>query len=266
MIYTLLNFGGADFHCVIRGFSGNKEYEKIKEDLLNKYYSLPLTEVIRGMDEYFGKEYFTLKDLFLEERRKIISILIKDQLNKFTSTYKNLYEEGKGPIMQLHELGLQVPSEFKIAADYTLSRSFNDIIINSDDITNSDFIQEAIDIVREAKKIGIELDNKPAKEIYLNLVTEKVKDLEKNIDLDTCKEIIDIIVLTQKLNLKLDFIEAQNIYFNLIYNKIPVLFSSVKAIGNLKFNEEVFNVLLELGAKLNFNVDKYFNDLACLKN
>ena len=71
MIFAALHFGGEDFHCVISGFSGVYEYNKIKEDLISKFYSLPLTEVIRSLDKYFGKEYFTLKDLLLRKDARL---------------------------------------------------------------------------------------------------------------------------------------------------------------------------------------------------
>jgi ATP-binding cassette subfamily F protein 3 len=35
MIFSLLHYGGEDFHCVIRGFSGDAEYNDIKETIIN---------------------------------------------------------------------------------------------------------------------------------------------------------------------------------------------------------------------------------------
>ncbi|MFH0703317.1 MAG: DUF3536 domain-containing protein [bacterium] len=261
MIFALLHFGGEDFHCVIRGFAGNVEYNRIKEDLISKYYALPLTEIIRGLDEHFGREYFTLKDLFIEERRKIISILIKDQLEKFSATYKSLYDEGKGPMMQLHELGLQVPAEFKIAAEYALSRSFNDIILNTEDIGNPDFLQEAVEISKEAKKINVSLDYKPSKDIYSLYITQKVKIFADNMEIQQCESIIEVLSLADKLGLKLDLNEAQNIYFNSIYNKIPYLMESLKKSDTIQSDKNFINTILNLGERLSFNIERCYNEL-----
>ena len=76
---------------------------------------------------------------------------MKDQLEKFKSTYKSLYEDGKGPILQLSELGLQVPPEFKIAAEYTLSHSFNEIILNTEDIGTPEQLQIALTLTMRLK-------------------------------------------------------------------------------------------------------------------
>lgn len=261
MIFAMLHFGGEDFHCVIRGFSGNNEFNKIKEDLIEKYSSLSLTEVIRSLDDHFGKEYFTIKDLFLDKKRKVISILIKDQLEKFSSTYKNLYEEGKGPMIQLYELGLPVPPEFKIAAEYTLSYYLNEIINNSEDIIDKDILDDAIRINKEAKKIGAELNRQPIEKIYSNHIAKQIQRFDKSMELPQCEELIEILDISKKLSLELDLTEAQNIYFNSIFAKIPNMINSLSSSENMEIDKRFVMVSLKLGEKLGFNIEKYNQDL-----
>ena len=100
----------------------------------------PLTEIIRALDEIFGKEYFTLKDIFIEERRKILQILLKGKLEKFSQTYQMMYDEGKGSIYHLQGLGLKIPDEFKISAGYALSHKFNDLVVHSGGFVDDDLI------------------------------------------------------------------------------------------------------------------------------
>jgi len=261
MVLALLHYGGEDFHCVIKNFTTIDEYNNIKENLVNKYHSLPLTEVIRSLDEYFGREYFTLKDLFLEERRKIISILIKDQLDKFATTYQGLYLEGKGPMVQLNELGLKVPSEFKIAAEYSLSRYFNDIISNVDDIANPELLQEAIDINLEAKKLGVKLNLEPAEKIYSSHLTQMVKNLASTMEIEKCEDTINTLSLAKKLGLKLNLSQAQDIFFNSIYNQVLELFESLEKSKNQEMDQKFISSVLSLGTKLNFNVEKRYIEL-----
>jgi alpha-amylase/alpha-mannosidase (GH57 family) len=261
MIFALLHFGGGDFHCVIRGFSGDEEYNQVKEDLVNKYHTLPLTEVIRSLDDHFGKEYFTLKDLFVDERRKIINILIKDQLEKFSQTYKSLYEEGKGPMLQLYELGLTVPPEFKIAAEYTLGHKFNDVILMTENIGDKDLLREAFDLRKEAKKLDIKIDCKNAEKIYSLHITRKIKDLAINIDVRQCQEIINVLSIAKELDLKPGLSDAQDFYFSSIYLKIPDFLELLKRSENLGYDKNFVATVLNLGERLSFNVEKFYNEL-----
>jgi len=261
MMLALLHYGGEDFHCVIKNFTTVDDYNKIKETLAEKYHTSPLTEVIRSLDDYFGREYFTLKDLFLEERRKIISILIKDQLDRFATTYQDLYLEGKGPMLQLNELGLKVPSEFKIAAEYSLSRSFNDIISNVDDIANQELIQEAIEINREAKLLGVKLNLEPAEKIYSVHLTDMVKDLAINMEIKKCENTINTLSLAQKLGLRLNLSHAQDVFFNSIYNQVLELFETIERSKNQEMDQKFISSVLSLGTMLNFNVEKRYIEL-----
>lgn len=265
--FALLYFGGDDFHCVIRGFTGNTEYNKIKDSLIAKYQHSSLTEVIRTLDEYFGREYYTLKDLFLEEKRKVINILIKDQLTRFSSTYKELYEDGKGPMAQLIELGLQIPNEFKIASEYTLSRAFNDIIISAhenDEMGVADALQDAFYINDEAEKIGVSLDRATAEELYSSFATDNIKKLSDSMEMQQFESIINVLSIAQRLKLNLELSEAQNIYFNSVYSRVPELIKSIMSSDTPELDRKFVLVILNLGDKLNFNIEKYHNELSKL--
>jgi len=256
MIFALLHYGGEDFHCVIRGFAGRAEYIKIKENLLEKYESLPLTEVIRCLDESFGKEYFTLKELFIEERRKIINILIQDQLEKFASTYRNLYDEAKGPMMQLKELELKVPEEFKIAAEYALSCDLNDLIQEAEDIGDRELLEKAIEINKEAKKIEVKLDSQSVRELYSKYIKDRVRELAGNGSVSEYEALTGSLKLIDKLDLYPDLFDAQNIYFTKIFKKIPELIDKLLYSENKEKDKEYILSILNLGEKLNFNVDE----------
>ncbi len=104
VMFALMQYAGGDFHCTIKEYSDDAEFNRIKNDLIKIYTMNTLTEIIRALDEYFGKEYFTLKDIFIEERRKILQILLKGKLKKFSQTYQEMYDEGKGSIYHLQGL------------------------------------------------------------------------------------------------------------------------------------------------------------------
>ena len=62
VMFALMQYAGGDFHCTIKEYSDDAEFNRIKNDLIKIYTMNTLTEIIRALDEYFGKEYFTLKN------------------------------------------------------------------------------------------------------------------------------------------------------------------------------------------------------------
>ena len=249
-IFALIQFTGGDFHCAIKEYSNETEYIELKEKLIKTFMINPLTEVIRGLDEYFGKEYFTLKDIFIEERRKILQIMLKGRLKKFAQTYQNMYDEGKGSIYHMQNLGLSIPNEFKIAATYALSHKFNDLVIHSGGFVDPGILQEACDINTEAKKMDIKLDKTEANNIYARKILQNIIRLSKNFERQQAEVLIEIFDLIEKLELDIDISEAQNIYFGKIFHKIGDLIED-------KHSTEFVSMLLDIGSKLNINTEFY---------
>jgi hypothetical protein len=151
-MFALIQYPDGDFHCTMREYSDENEYKKLKQTLIRLFVLEPVTEIIRALDEYFGKDYFTLKDIFIEERRNILQLLLKGRLSKFSQVYQDLYNEGKGSIYQMQNMGVTPPEEFKIAAKYALSKKYNDIVTSTGGLVDAADLQsiEAINIEAKA--------------------------------------------------------------------------------------------------------------------
>ena len=254
LIFALTQYTGGDFHCAIKEYSDDNEYSKIKSNLIKVFLLNPLTEIIRAMDEYFGKEYYTLKDIFIEERRKILQILLKGKLDKFAQIYKDMYEEGKGSIYHLQGLGLNIPDEFKISAGYVLSHKFNEIVEHSDGFLDEEIIQQAKDLNYEAKKIDIKLDKSKANNIFSGKVLQNINRLVHSFEIQQADVVLELFDNIEALELEVDIAEAQNTYFNKIYHRIgDIIESNSKNASNKRFIEKLLNI----GEKLNINTDFY---------
>lgn len=260
LVFVLLQYQGGDFHCAIKDFSSTEEYVKLQKELVQTFLINPLTEIIRAIDEYFGREYFTLKDIFIEERRKILQNLLKDKMDKFAQTYENLYNDGKASIYQMQSLGLSVPDEFKLAAGYALARQFNELMYDSNSYLDPDVIQMAADISFEAKKIGVTIDKKPTEDMFSHKLLQNINRLANSIEIHQAEVILEMFDFIEKLDLKVDIAEAQNTYFDRIYHEIGEFIDNIKDDKN-GADREFIEVLLDIGKKLNINTDFYRNKL-----
>ena len=260
VVFVLMQYQGGDFHCAIKEFSSEAEYTRIQKELVRIFMLNPFTEIIRAIDEYFGMEYFTLKDIFIEERRKILQILLKDKMDKFAQTYKELYIEGKGSIYQMQSLGLSIPDEFKLAAGYTLARQFNNLMRESKSYLDPQIIQQAADINFEAKNIGIEIDKQPTAKLFSHKLLQNINRLASSIEIHQAEATLEIFDFIEKLDLKVDIAEAQNTYFNKIYHEVGDYIENIKDFKN-ESDKEFVEMLLNIGKKLNINTDFYQNKM-----
>ena len=257
VMFALMQYAGGDFHCTIKEYSDDAEFNRIKNDLINIYTMNTLTEIIRALDEYFGKEYFTLKDIFIEERRKILQILLKGKLEKFSQTYQEMYDEGKGSIYHLQGLGLSIPDEFKISAEYALSHKFNDIVVHSGGFVEDDLIQQATDINFEAKKIDIKLDKSPSNLVFSKKILQNINRLVHSFEIQQADVVLEIFDNVRKLELNVDIAEAQNIYFTKIYHRIGDIIASEAFKNKKSSNKRFVEMLLDIGENLNINTEFY---------
>lgn len=257
VMFALMQYAGGDFHCTIKEYSDDAEFNRIKNDLIKIYTMNTLTEIIRALDEYFGKEYFTLKDIFIEERRKILQILLKGKLEKFSQTYQEMYDEGKGSIYHLQGLGLSIPDEFKISAEYALSHKFNDIVVHSGGFVEDDLIQQATDINFEAKKIDIKLDKSPSNLVFSKKILQNINRLVHSFEIQQADVVLEIFDNVRKLELNVDIAEAQNIYFTKIYHRIGDIIASEAFKNKKNSNKRFVEMLLDIGENLNINTEFY---------
>ena len=257
VMFALMQYAGGDFHCTIKEYSDDAEFNRIKNDLIKIYTMNTLTEIIRALDEYFGKEYFTLKDIFIEERRKILQILLKGKLKKFSQTYQEMYDEGKGSIYHLQGLGLSIPDEFKISAEYALSHKFNDIVVHSGGFVEDDLIQQATDINFEAKKIDIKLDKSPSNLVFSKKILQNINRLVHSFEIQQADVVLEIFDNVRKLELNVDIAEAQNISFTKIYHRIGDIIASEAFKNKKSSNKRFVEMLLDIGENLNINTEFY---------
>ena len=261
LIFALMQYADGDFHCAIKEYSEDIEFNTMKNTLIKKFLLDSITEIIRALDEYFGKEYFTLKDIFIEERRKILQILLKDKLDKFARTYEEMYDEGKSSIYHMQNLGLTIPDEFKISAGYALSRKFNDLIIHSGGFVDPTITQQAVDINYESKRMGIKLDKAPSNKIFAKKINQNLNRLTYGLEVQQAEVIMELFDYIEKLELEVDIAEAQNIYFTKIYSHINEIIDMLQQ-SKRKNDRKLIEMLLDIGEKLNINTDFYRTKLA----
>ena len=261
IMFALVVYAGGDFHCAIKEFSDDVEFNKIKTNLIKTFLTTSLTETIRALDEYFGKEYYTLKDIFIKERRKIIQILLRDKLNKFADYYRQIYIDGRGTIYHLQALGMNIPNEFKLAAQYTLSQNFNELVSENHELFDENSMQKEKEILAEAKMLGITLDKKVSNDIYTKKLLKNIYRLVNSLERQQANVIMDIFSEIDALELEIDLKEAQNLYFNKIYAGIIDILEGNEELRDKKLIQQ----LLDIGTKLNINTEFYKVKLEELK-
>jgi alpha-amylase/alpha-mannosidase (GH57 family) len=121
--YAVLHVGGHDVRCSVRP-TGN-DGGGIDPGELNQAFDAfgrgSTTEVVRALDDLFGGHFFTLRDLFLDDRRAIAAQLLTELQDYQLGQQRDLFARHRSLIRFLRELWVPVPLTLEAAAQATLT-------------------------------------------------------------------------------------------------------------------------------------------------
>jgi hypothetical protein len=160
---------------------------------------------------------------------------------------------------------LDIPKEFKISAQYVLTKQFNELFTESRGFIDNDIIQQASDINFEAKRIGIEIDKTPTAKIFSKKIAQNVGRLAYALDIQQIDATLELLDCIDKLEIKVDIAEAQNDFFAKIVSNINELIQNMSC----NADRELITMLFAVGENLNINMDYYkqlFNKALVGKN
>ncbi len=78
-------------------------------------------EVIRMLDQIYGKGIFSLRLLFRDEQRKIAGLILNESLKSAAAVYTTVFENQAPLIRFLNGLEIPVPAALKSAAEIALN-------------------------------------------------------------------------------------------------------------------------------------------------
>ncbi len=160
-IYALVHYGGHDFSVGIRPWSGEPAYEAMKADLRRRFALLSVTDMVRGLDEYFAGESLSLAHLFLEERRQVLASVTRALLEKHEETYRRVWDETRKLVHYLRRVDVPLPDALALVARHVLTEQ---ACAELDRVDGTHRIPARVDeIVEEARSLGLSLDLLPAR-------------------------------------------------------------------------------------------------------
>jgi alpha-amylase/alpha-mannosidase (GH57 family) len=217
-VTAVLHFGGHDFHCSLRGPLDPAGYEHLREDLLETFRRRSLTEVVRTLDHRFESRYFTLQDLFAEERRRLLGRVTREAFSRFQSVIDLIYDENRKLMEYVQELGAPLPRGFVAAAEQVLSFRMERAIKRYLEAGNG---EQVADLARESKHWGVSLATPRITQRLQKALHQLVLRMRESPGDLLYKELMNLLDVVDSAGIEIDLWEAQNACFQLIYPPPP---------------------------------------------
>jgi alpha-amylase/alpha-mannosidase (GH57 family) len=214
--YGVLHLGDHNINCGVKSFI-LKDYEIMCREVSKAFANADFPQTIRVMDKHFGNVAYSLKSLFRDERRRIITQILESTLAEVESHFLELYDQ-HAPLMRfLKDSGIPPPKMLYMSAEFVLNaslrRAFEKSEIDAEDIKS---------LLEEAQFEGVALDSSSL-EYTLRKALDHMADLllTKPDNLEILKRVNANLDLMDILPFTLNLWRIQNICYDILRSAYP---------------------------------------------
>ncbi|CAG0976904.1 DUF3536 domain-containing protein [Geobacter sp.] len=245
--YCVLYFGNHALNGGVRSFRGEEAYGAMAAEITRAFEASDFAEIIRLMDAHFGMHNYSLRDLFRDEQRRILGMVIGGVLTEFEDRYTALYDNNRLLMGFVRQTGMPVPNRFMTTAQVALNLKLDRAFAKSG-IAGA----EIEELLREIADWGVEIDRVDL-EFQIRRRLEKAMAILRDDPLDRglLAEAAGLLELAGRLPIDLNLWLAQNIYLEIARPRWRELMERSR--GGDARNDWWFEEFRCLGERLNFN-------------
>ena len=217
--YAVLHVGGHDFSCGVRAWEAPQAYDAMKADLRRRYARYTLADMVRGMDEWFPGKGFSLTDLFLDERRRVLTNVTRATLDRYEETYRRIWEENRKLVHYLRQADAPIPEALALVARHVLSQEVLGELSRFDASGAGGGLPDHLfELAGEATALGLTLDLADGKASTTRVVSRALSAVSETPTPARVTEALDLIEGAHRLGLRYGRWATQNRFFE-IWNR-----------------------------------------------
>jgi alpha-amylase/alpha-mannosidase (GH57 family) len=206
----VLHFSESDIRCGLRPYDAQAHGE-VERRLFGRFAALSLAQMVREIDREFPGRDYTLRDLFVDERRRLAGQLLDETMRRYEDDYLRIYESNRRLIDFLREIDSPVPRPLQVASDVALTHQAQQCAraLAEGKIDLAIAQSELLATAQVAKRLGARIDPEavagPFHEVLHGLVDGLLTGSR-----DAAAQLAGVLELAARLGLHMDLWEAQN--------------------------------------------------------
>jgi hypothetical protein len=130
VIFGVLHLGDNSLIAGVRPFHGEIPYQSLLQDAEAAFLRSDIADAIRALDRHFENTSYSMKSLFKDEQRRVVSILLTSVVSEAEAMYRQIYDNHASLMRFLGEIRMPFPQVLSVTADFvinaTLRRAFQD--------------------------------------------------------------------------------------------------------------------------------------------
>lgn len=121
--FGVLHFGDHNVSAGVRRFRSEDEYHAMAKAVSDAFGRADLPEAVRVLDRHFEGTAYSLKSLFRDEQRRIVSRILQATLGEAEASYRQVYEHHAQLMRFLSGLNTTPPKVLVLTAEFVINNS-----------------------------------------------------------------------------------------------------------------------------------------------
>jgi alpha-amylase/alpha-mannosidase (GH57 family) len=207
--FAVLYAGGHNLHAGVA--PAHRDFAAFVEQLRARLPEGGFHSYSRVFERYFGNEIYSLKSLFHDERRRILSQIVDVKLADMDRLYRDVYEENISLIGFLREVGMPLPPILRASSGFVLKNEIRRCL----EVEEIDFARMN-QLLDTAIQHGVALDAAVTAAFHRRL--EEMIGIWKRqpLHLETLAQLQPLVELMRVASFEEDLWTAQNAFYELM--------------------------------------------------
>ncbi len=247
--FAVLHFGDQNITAAVKPYSDSDaaSFNEFASQVIAKVESADFPEVIRLLDQHYGRVNYSLTSLFSDEQRRIVHQILNSTLWDIENSLTTIYQDHASLLHFLSQAGLPKPAALSLAAGFAINAGMRRVL-ESEPIDQAQLrLYLAL-----AKADQVQLDTPTLSYIVDQRMKRAMVELQAfSGSLEILERAVSLARTISELPFDLNLWQAQNIWYEILHDSdgsLAGLSDEDRARWDKSFNE--------LGACLSFETEK----------
>jgi alpha-amylase/alpha-mannosidase (GH57 family) len=240
LMFGVVHFGDHNLHGGVALFANDEAYRELVKSVRDAFTRSDMPDTIHLIDQGFGGHTYSLRNLFRDEQRKVLSEILKPALLGIESAYRQLYDNQAPLLRFMHDCRIPIPNAMKITSSIALNGMLRRALESGE--LNLELIQSLLEDVRMA---GALLDESSLEmTLRRSLEHSNQRFFENPLELDHLRKLREQVAAAKSLPLPLNLWSLQNLCYDVLDKVYPEMREKGETEWTAEF--ELLAVLLSL--------------------
>jgi len=217
LTFGALHLGDHNLNAGTRYFRDHEDYDSLVRQVGDAFLSADIPGALRALDRQFVGVTYSLKSLFRDEQRRVLSIILDSTLGDLEGSFRQLYEQ-HAPLMRfLGELGTPPPRVLHMTAEFVLNASLR----RAFEEENFD-LERIRSLLDAAQRERVTLDSAGLSYALRYSLERMIQRLQAGpAEMESLERLEAVVDLARGLPFEVDLWEVQNRYYQMLQQVRP---------------------------------------------